>query len=60
MYCKMLIIWRFTFSQDEIAAARPDIDERTEQLVSNGKWMPPGYKVCGGGLCFPDRHFSAP
>lgn len=50
MYCKMLIIWRFTFSQDEIAAARPDIDERTEQLVSNGKWMPPGYKVCGGGF----------
>lgn len=37
MSCKMLIIWRFTFSQDEIAAARPDIDERTEQLVSNGK-----------------------
>ncbi|MCJ1344242.1 ATP synthase d subunit [Peltigera leucophlebia] len=35
---------------DEIAAARPDIDERTEQLVSNGKWMPPGYKERFGDL----------
>lgn len=46
---KLLINWLFAFFQDEIAAARPDIDERTEQLVSNGKWMPPGYKVCRGG-----------
>lgn len=27
-------------------AARPDIDARTEQLVSKGRWMVPGYKVC--------------
>jgi len=32
-------------SQDEIAAARPDIDEKTAQLVSKGRWAVPGYKV---------------
>lgn len=31
---------------DEVAAARPDIDEKTAQLVSKGRWMVPGYKVC--------------
>ncbi len=31
--------------QDEVAAARPDIDARTEQLVSKGRWHVPGYKV---------------
>ena len=31
--------------QDEVAAARPDIDERTLQLVSKGRWNVPGYKV---------------
>ncbi len=31
--------------QDEVAAARPDIDERTTQLVSKGRWAVPGYKV---------------
>ncbi|OJD17256.1 ATP synthase subunit D, mitochondrial [Emergomyces pasteurianus Ep9510] len=30
---------------DEISEARPDIIEKTSQLVSKGKWMPPGYKV---------------
>lgn len=34
-----------TRSQDEVAAAQPEIDQRTEQLVSKGKWMVPGYKV---------------
>ena len=29
-----------------MAAARPDIDDRTTQLVSKGRWMVPGYKVC--------------
>ncbi len=33
-------------SQDDVVAARPDIDARTEQLVSKGRWMVPGYKVC--------------
>lgn len=33
------------FSQDEVAAARADIDKRTEQLVSKGRWEVPGYKV---------------
>ena len=28
-----------------IAAARPDIDEKTTQLVSKGRWSVPGYKV---------------
>ncbi|GME49635.1 putative ATP synthase d mitochondrial protein [Neofusicoccum parvum] len=35
---------------DEIAAARPDIDQRTEQLVSKGRWAVPGYKEKFGDL----------
>ncbi|MCJ1308507.1 ATP synthase d subunit [Agyrium rufum] len=35
---------------DEIAAARPDIDERTSQLVSKGRWSVPGYKEKFGDL----------
>ncbi|MCJ1278837.1 ATP synthase d subunit [Puttea exsequens] len=35
---------------DEVVAARPDIDERTEQLVSKGKWDVPGYKEKFGDL----------
>ena len=31
--------------QDEVAAAQPEIDKRTEQLVSKGRWQVPGYKV---------------
>lgn len=31
---------------DEVVAARPDIDERTSQLVAKGRWQVPGYKVC--------------
>ncbi|KAF1944199.1 hypothetical protein EJ02DRAFT_442720 [Clathrospora elynae] len=30
---------------DEVAAAQPEIDKRTEQLVSKGRWAVPGYKV---------------
>ncbi|EAT85266.2 hypothetical protein SNOG_07800 [Parastagonospora nodorum SN15] len=30
---------------DEVAAAQPDIDKRTEQLVSKGRWAVPGYKA---------------
>lgn len=26
-------------------AAQPDIEKRVEQMVSNHRWMPPGYKV---------------
>jgi hypothetical protein len=37
------LIW--ALSQDEVAAAQQDIDKRTEQLVSKGKWQVPGYKV---------------
>jgi hypothetical protein len=37
--------------QDEVVAARPDIDERVSQLVSKGRWQVPGYKVCHGLLC---------
>lgn len=32
-------------SQDDVVAARPDIDVRTEQLVSKGRWYVPGYQV---------------
>ncbi|CAF9923282.1 MAG: ATP synthase d subunit [Alectoria fallacina] len=35
---------------DEVAAARPDIDSRTEQLVSKGRWHVPGYKEKFGDL----------
>ncbi|KAI9675274.1 MAG: ATP synthase d subunit [Caeruleum heppii] len=35
---------------DEVAAARPDIDERTSQLVSRGRWAVPGYKEKFGDL----------
>lgn len=31
---------------DEVVVARPDIDERTAQLVAKGRWQVPGYKVC--------------
>ena len=32
--------------QDDVAAARPDIDQRTEQLVSRHRWHgPQGYKA---------------
>ncbi|OJJ43856.1 hypothetical protein ASPZODRAFT_145793 [Penicilliopsis zonata CBS 506.65] len=30
---------------DDVAAAQPEIDEKTSAMVSKGKWMPPGYKV---------------
>ncbi|KAF2177190.1 NAC-domain-containing protein [Zopfia rhizophila CBS 207.26] len=30
---------------EEVAAAQPDIDKRTEQLVSKGRWAVPGYKA---------------
>ncbi|KAL8704127.1 MAG: hypothetical protein Q9201_002711 [Fulgogasparrea decipioides] len=35
---------------DEIAAAEPEIDKRTEQLVSKGRWQIPGYKEKFGDL----------
>jgi len=35
---------------DDIAKARPDIDARTEQMVTKGRWMPPGYKEKFGDL----------
>ncbi|TVY18670.1 Mitochondrial ATP synthase subunit d [Lachnellula arida] len=35
---------------DEIAAAEPQIDEKTNQLVSKGRWMVPGYKEKFGDL----------
>lgn len=35
----------FYYLQDEVAAAQPEIDKRTEQLVSKGRWQVPGYKV---------------
>ncbi|KAH7116773.1 hypothetical protein B0J11DRAFT_100589 [Dendryphion nanum] len=35
---------------DEVAAAQPDIDRRTEQLVSKNRWAVPGYKEKFGDL----------
>ncbi|KAI9805004.1 MAG: ATP synthase d subunit [Piccolia ochrophora] len=36
--------------QEEAAAAEPEIDERTSQLVSKGRWQVPGYKEKFGDL----------
>ncbi|CUS10632.1 unnamed protein product [Tuber aestivum] len=35
---------------DDIARARPDIDTRTADMVSKGRWMPAGYKEKFGEL----------
>ncbi|PVH94077.1 NAC-domain-containing protein [Periconia macrospinosa] len=35
---------------DEVSSAQPDIDRRTEQLVSKGRWAVPGYKEKFGDL----------
>ncbi|DAA76686.1 ATP synthase subunit d [Trichophyton mentagrophytes] len=35
---------------DDVAAAAPEIDRKTAQLVSKGIWMPPGYKEKYGDL----------
>ncbi|MCJ1335690.1 ATP synthase d subunit [Bachmanniomyces sp. S44760] len=35
---------------DDVAAAKPEIDERTAQLVSKGRWSVPGYKEKFGNL----------
>jgi F-type H+-transporting ATPase subunit d len=35
---------------DDVAAAEPSIDERTEQLVVKGRWQVPGYKEKFGDL----------
>jgi len=37
-------------SQDEVVAARPEIDERVTQLVSKGRWQVLGYKEKFGDL----------
>jgi F-type H+-transporting ATPase subunit d len=37
---------------DDIANARGDIDTRTEQMVSKGRWMVPGYREKFGDLAF--------
>lgn len=37
--------YRLISEQDEVVAARPDIDKRVEQLVSKGRWQVPGYQV---------------
>jgi len=29
---------------DDVAQAAPEIDKRTEQMVSRGRWQVPGYK----------------
>jgi len=35
---------------DEVVEAQPEIDKRTEQLVSKGRWAVPGYKEKFGDL----------
>ncbi|KAL8662993.1 MAG: hypothetical protein Q9202_004223 [Teloschistes flavicans] len=37
-------------SQDEVCAAAPEIEKRTEWLVSRGRWSVPGYKEKFGDL----------
>ena len=31
--------------QDDVAKAAPEIERRTEEMVSQGRWMVPGYRV---------------
>ena len=38
---------RYGFKQEDVISAQPEIDERTKQLVSRGRWSVPGYKVSG-------------
>ncbi|RLV92667.1 ATP synthase subunit d mitochondrial [Spathaspora sp. JA1] len=35
---------------DDVAKARPDLDEKVEYMVKNGKWEVPGYKEKFGDL----------
>jgi F-type H+-transporting ATPase subunit d len=35
---------------DDVAAARPDLDEKVDYMVKNGKWEVPGYKEKFGDL----------
>jgi len=35
---------------DDVAAARPDIDARTADMIEKGRWMPAGYKEKFGEL----------
>jgi len=44
-------------TQDEVVAARPEIDEKVSQLVQKGKWDVPGYKVClhSTPTCYSDN-----
>ncbi|KAI0476134.1 ATP synthase subunit D [Xylariaceae sp. FL0804] len=37
-------------SVEDVAAAEPSIDEKTEKLVSKGRWSVPGYKEKFGDL----------
>ncbi|MCJ1463362.1 ATP synthase d subunit [Pseudocyphellaria aurata] len=37
---------------DEVCAAAPEIDTRTEDMVRRGRWMPAGYKEKFGDLSF--------
>lgn len=46
-----LTIFLFFFvEQDDVAEADESIDQKTEQLISKGRWQVPGYKV-GYGTC---------
>ncbi|KAI9733384.1 MAG: ATP synthase d subunit [Cirrosporium novae-zelandiae] len=35
---------------DDVAAVRPDVDRKVEEMIKKGKWMPPGYKEKFGDL----------
>ncbi|PGH12775.1 ATP synthase subunit D, mitochondrial [Polytolypa hystricis UAMH7299] len=39
-------------SCDDVAAARPEVLQKTKEMVAKGKWMPPGYKENFGDLSF--------
>jgi hypothetical protein len=41
---------------DEVAAAEPSIDQKTEAIVSKGRWTVPGYKVSFPHLVMPTRN----
>ncbi|KAI9753377.1 MAG: ATP synthase d subunit [Lichina confinis] len=35
---------------DDMMKAAPEIEKKTEQMVANGRWMPPGYRETFGDL----------
>ena len=55
--CEERLLTR-VYIQDDIAAAEPSIDERTEQMVVKGRFLVPGYKVCRARRLFEETRIE--